>query len=62
VHANYNGGRFNVPGWPDRLVIWRGMHVHCEFKGADGTLSQSADQRTIRDINAHGGQAYVVRE
>lgn len=61
VHVNYNGGKFNVPGWPDRLVIWRGVHSHLEFKAPDGKLSK-AQQLTIHDINAHGGNAYVIRE
>lgn len=55
-----HGGMYGTAGIPDIICCYRGEFYAFEVKGPHGKLTK-LQEKTIRDIQAAGGQAYVVR-
>lgn len=55
-----HGGMYGVAGIPDIICCYRGLFLTFEVKRPDGRLTK-LQEKTIKEIQAAGGQAYVVR-
>jgi intein/homing endonuclease len=55
-----HGGMYGVAGIPDIICCYKGLFLAFEVKKPDGKLTK-LQEKTIKDIQAAGGQAYVVR-
>lgn len=54
------GGRFQEPGLPDRLVIWRGLHIWLEFKG-EKTQVQQHQLNQMAELSARKANVFIIR-
>lgn len=55
-----HGGMYGTAGIPDIICCYQGKFIAFEVKGPQGKPTK-LQEKTIRDIQAAGGQAYVVR-
>lgn len=55
-----HGGMYSTAGIPDIICCYNGRFIAFEVKGPRGKTTK-LQEKTIRDIQAAGGQAYVVR-
>lgn len=55
-----HGGMYGTAGIPDIICCYKGLFLAFEVKKPDGRLTK-LQEKTIKDIQAAGGQAYVVR-
>jgi hypothetical protein len=54
-----HGGMYGTAGIPDIIICYKGKFVALEAKRPGGKLTK-LQEKTIKDIRAAGGKAYVV--
>lgn len=54
-----HGGMYGTAGIPDIIICYKGRFVALEVKRPKGKLTK-LQEKTIKDIRAAGGKAYVV--
>lgn len=55
-----HGGMYGVAGIPDIICCYKGLFLAFEVKKPNGKVTK-LQEKTIKEIRAAGGQAYVVR-
>lgn len=54
-----HGGMYGTTGLPDIIICYKGKFLALEVKRPGGKLTK-LQEKTIKDIKAAGGKAYIV--